>query len=477
MSSSLPVSTDSLLLELPNSYTPRARPEYFVDSVDVTGGVTWQPDVYEMSAAIARASGCDTIVDVGCGQARKLTALYPEFGVVGIDYGDNIDYCRRTYAFGSWLESDFEHHNPLPLPASLLGKSVIVCSDVIEHLIDPLPLLATLRDLLEHARFVVLTTPDRVRTHGRVHAGPPPNPAHTREWTTEELARLCEFEGFHVIAAGHTRSNDVQPDLATVALMLTRRHSPEDTRVLEAAAGSGLALLVPAAVDPQRVVHSAQSNVRGEPRFSVVVADADTRARVAATEGDGGIEAESRIFLDAQLETGDLVIDLAPGAGFVALSAATASGGAPTVVVYGGDPEMRDNWRRAARDAGRNLLAAHPMRREHLARDIARLMPAGGRVFAHVAPTEIGALLEACAVAGLTKQLVAVCVAPTDDVDSMAVAASGLQASGFVLHQLVEKDGEVVLQPATGSLEPGMIAIPAAVLDSSLEGSALPTAS
>jgi hypothetical protein len=117
------------------------------------------------------------------------------------------------------------------------------------------------------------------------------------------------------------------------------------------------------------------------------------------------------------------------------------------------------------------------MRREHLARDIARLMPAGGRVFAHVAPTEIGALLEACAVAGLTKQLVAVCVAPTDDVDSMAVAASGLQASGFVLHQLVEKDGEVVLQPATGSLEPGMIAIPAAVLDSSLEGSALPTAS
>ncbi|GAB1342774.1 glycosyltransferase family 29 protein [Gemmatimonas sp.] len=471
------VSPPAPLLELPETYTARAQPEYFVDSVEVTGGVTWQPDVYEMAAAVARASGCDTIVDVGCGQARKLAALHPEFRVVGVDYGDNIAFCRRTYSFGSWLESDLEQHELLPLPPVLLGQSVVVCSDVIEHLIDPRALLATLRDLLEHGRYVVLTTPDRVRTHGAGHAGPPPNPAHTREWTTEELARFCELEGLRVLAAGHTRSNDAEPDLATVALVLTRRQSVADARVIEAAAGSGLTLLVPESNDPSQLVPSVQTGLQGAPRFSIAVPDATTRERIAATESHGGIEAETRIFLDAQLEAGDVVVDLAPGAGFVALSAATAPGGAPTVLAYSADLQARKAWRRAALAAGRQLLAAHHDRRATLALDLARHVRDSGRLFAHVAPNDVDLLLDACRAAGCSAQLVAVCVAPTENTVDMALAAARLQASKYVLHHLVDQGGEIVLQHAATQLDEGVIAIPASLLASSFEEQALPAAS
>lgn len=397
--------------------------------------------------------------------------------MVGVDYGDNIAFCRRTYAFGSWLESDLEQHELLPLPPMLLRQAVVVCSDVIEHLIDPRALLATMHDLLAHARYVVLTTPDRVRTHGSTHAGPPPNPAHTREWTTDELARLCALEGLLVLAAGHTRSNDVQPDLATVALVLTRRHSVTDARVVEAAAGAGLTLLAPSAEEPLRLVPSAQAGARGAPRFAIAVADAVSRARLTASEADGGIEAASRIFLDAQLESGDLVIDLAPGAGFVALSAATAPGGAPQVITYGGEVETRDAWRQAARATGRALLAAPTARRAVLASDLARHGREDGRVFAHIAPNDVDTLLDACGAAGLSAHLVAVCVTPTHDVAGIALAAARLQAAGFLLHDLVDQGGEIVLQRAVAPFDDGVIAIPAALVDATVDVPALPAAS
>jgi SAM-dependent methyltransferase len=160
---------------------------------------------------------------VGCGHARKLAKLSGEFDIIGIDYGPNIEYCRNTYSFGVWLEADFETPLPLPLPKSVLDGSIVICSDVIEHMVDPMALLALLKELLTHAAAVVLSTPDRARTYGQSHFGPSPNRAHTREWTAEELGRLLKHAGFEVASLTHTRSNDVQPELATVLAVLVNR--------------------------------------------------------------------------------------------------------------------------------------------------------------------------------------------------------------------------------------------------------------
>lgn len=212
--------------ELPKGYRSRERAEYYVDSAEGDHGITWQPDIYPLAADLARSLDCTTVVDLGCGHARKLAGLNPEFDVIGIDHGPNIDHCRSTHRFGHWLESDLERHSLLPLPPRLLARSLLVCSDVIEHLSDPRPLLATLRSLLAHAPAAVISTPDRERTHGRSHAGPPPNPAHTREWSLSEFRRLLEREGLDLAAATHTRSNDRDNRPATIVVVVVNRRHP-----------------------------------------------------------------------------------------------------------------------------------------------------------------------------------------------------------------------------------------------------------
>jgi len=212
--------------ELPAPYRARGRAEYYVDSAAKDDGVTWQPDVYPAAAEIARSLGCDTLIDIGCGHARKLAPLHPEFKIIGVDYGPNIEHCRRTYPFGTWLEADFEQVSLLPIPDRVLARSVVVCSDVIEHLVDPRNLLAELKAMLKAAPAVVLSTPDRVRTWGAGHLGPSPNPSHVREWSLEELRRLLEREGFRLATITHTRSNDARPELATILAIAVNPSHP-----------------------------------------------------------------------------------------------------------------------------------------------------------------------------------------------------------------------------------------------------------
>jgi len=206
-------------------YQHRPVPEYFHD---FEGGTVWQPDVYGELPEFAARLGATRIIDVGCGTAAKLAALHPNFEIVGIDHGPNIERCRERYGFGTWIEHDLESADTLPLDAELLRGAVIVCGDVIEHLVEPARLLAALRRALEHAEAVVLSTPDRDLTWGPEHAGPPPNPCHVREWNRDELVALLRSAGFEHVAAGHTRSNDQGPARNTILACLFREASTRE---------------------------------------------------------------------------------------------------------------------------------------------------------------------------------------------------------------------------------------------------------
>ncbi|MDH4051220.1 MAG: glycosyltransferase family 29 protein, partial [Rubrivivax sp.] len=226
---------------LPEKYVARPQPEYYVDSPEVDGNVTWQPDVYPAAAQIAESLGCDTLIDIGCGHGRKLKALSRDHHIIGVDFGPNIAHCRRSHPFGTWLEADLERPLPLPVPSSVLARSVVICSDVIEHLVDPAALLALLKELLRTAAAVVLSTPDRARTHGVAHLGPAPNRAHTREWTSDELGALLRHAGFDVELLTHTRSEDVSAKLATILAVLVNREHPALRRQLSSPAPAPVA--------------------------------------------------------------------------------------------------------------------------------------------------------------------------------------------------------------------------------------------
>lgn len=131
---------DPDLFFLTRGYTQRVPPEYFADTDD--SGVTWQPDVYPETLALAGKHDRAVIIDLGCGRAGKLVALReqnPDLDVIGVDFGSNIDWCRKHLPVGRWLGADLESVTTLPLAPEVLARSVVVCSDVLEHLIDSAP--------------------------------------------------------------------------------------------------------------------------------------------------------------------------------------------------------------------------------------------------------------------------------------------------------------------------------------------------
>lgn len=204
-------------------YQSRTTPEYYVDSATRDTGIVWQPDVYPVAAVVARQLGCFHILDIGCGDGAKLTPLHPEFLVTGVDYGQNLDYCRSHYGFGQWLEADFESADFLLIPEAVLARTVVVCSDVIEHLVDPRALLRLIRMLLRHAPYAVLSTPEREVVRGVEHRGPSPNRAHVREWSLVELGRLFALAGLRPDFLGLTRSNSQGPFAGTIFTMIRGR--------------------------------------------------------------------------------------------------------------------------------------------------------------------------------------------------------------------------------------------------------------
>jgi hypothetical protein len=203
---------------LPVGYQQRQQPEYFADDAD--DGITWQPDVYPHAADLARHLGRDAIIDVGCGRAAKLATLHqhePTWHYIGVDVGPNIQWCQTHHPFGTWLEADLEACTVLPIPADQLCRAVIVCSDVLEHLVRPdiaMRLMWTLATIGNDAP-VVLSTPAREHRAGADYLGQPRNPAHVREWTSAEFTAFVAASGFGIRDAHLTRSDDHSGGLTT----------------------------------------------------------------------------------------------------------------------------------------------------------------------------------------------------------------------------------------------------------------------
>lgn len=207
------------MYHLPKGYK-RQKPIDFDDTVVVTDGPgswEWQPDVVPFAADLATLGDVVAIVDVGCGSAEKWRPYADDFVIAGID---RREITSKITAPVMRFAADLESGDPLPVnPDGVL----LVCSDVIEHMVDPVQLLYTLKAaLLDGAEALVLSTPDRRLTRGaRGDRGPCPNKHHAQEWSLDELVAFMEEHGFIIEHAGHTRSNDHEPDVATSLIVAT----------------------------------------------------------------------------------------------------------------------------------------------------------------------------------------------------------------------------------------------------------------
>ena len=167
----------------------------------------WQPEVYPFARHLARRLKLSKIVDIGCGTGRGTDSLRSVCGTTGVDYGDNIKRAQELYPDQTWLEANLDD---IRCQRQMLLReaegSLLVCSDVIEHLKRPWNLLDFFRECLPVCFGIVISTPDRNRARGLNKLGPPANPAHIREWCFEELASLMQRSGLNPLIHGFTRN-------------------------------------------------------------------------------------------------------------------------------------------------------------------------------------------------------------------------------------------------------------------------------
>lgn len=140
----------------------------------------WQLEVYLHAYSIMKKNGFTKAVDFGCGSGFKLINYLGEFETIGYELIDNVVKLREKYPGRRWEESVFSDN-------LLIDADVIVCSDVIEHLVDPNELLRFFLNQKFH--YIIFSTPDRNIVRGFEDCGPPKNSAHVREWSYIEFRK------------------------------------------------------------------------------------------------------------------------------------------------------------------------------------------------------------------------------------------------------------------------------------------------
>ena len=219
--------TNNTSLYLPSDY--RTNPPASADSEGTPywelglshNDIRYQVPVYRLAARRANELAPRLVMDIGCGSGDKLNEFFGRATcrVIGVDQESAISLARSRFRSIDWLAGDL---GSTEFWAELAGHQpeLVICADVIEHLVDPVGLLERLHALVGNGR-LILSTPDRDRLDSDP-LGPPGNPRHIREWTADELSTLLEASGFEIVARHHLLPRRYSPTFAELRRVLGR---------------------------------------------------------------------------------------------------------------------------------------------------------------------------------------------------------------------------------------------------------------
>lgn len=180
------------------SYDESASVDYWNDQRAALAKV-FQYDVYKIAVAHIDTLTRPTVMDVGCGPPYKLAGLLKKTDatVQLVDQPNTADFASRIMPSAQFASANLE-----TIDLNLGQRfDVIICADVIEHLVDPDPCLAFIRNHLAPTGQLFISTPERDVLRGKKCADSP-HPMHVREWNRSEFFSLMESRWFNVLRQG-----------------------------------------------------------------------------------------------------------------------------------------------------------------------------------------------------------------------------------------------------------------------------------
>ncbi|HEU4929781.1 MAG TPA: class I SAM-dependent methyltransferase [Candidatus Krumholzibacteria bacterium] len=131
-------------------------------------------------AQLARGLSGTLVIDVGCGQSpyRAFVSQFPRY--IGLDAPGHPDSGERPDVLGDACE----------LPFRSASADAVLCTEVIEHVTDPLRLLSESYRVLKPGGSMILSAPFTWHLHDEPH--------DYWRFTEFGLRLLCERAGFRV---------------------------------------------------------------------------------------------------------------------------------------------------------------------------------------------------------------------------------------------------------------------------------------
>lgn len=138
----------------------------------------FQKEVYQYARQVAGDN--PLVLDVGCGSGFKLVTNFFDCETVGLELPETVEFLQRKWpgTRHKWTTVDLETD-------AYTWPTLVICSDVIEHIPDPSVLL----DFLSRSKGakLIISTPERDELCNGTHDGPPKNIHHVREWNFAEF--------------------------------------------------------------------------------------------------------------------------------------------------------------------------------------------------------------------------------------------------------------------------------------------------
>lgn len=173
---------------------PGADPAYW-NETRLKSAASYQWDVYETAARCVRQLGLKSLLDVGSGPPLKLSALMPAgLDICLVDQPNTARLARSILPQATFIAANLENN----LPSISKSFDLVLCVDVIEHLVDPDPCLQFMREHVVRGGLIMISTPEREILRGKncTHC---PHPMHVREWSFVEFSSFLASRGFELI--------------------------------------------------------------------------------------------------------------------------------------------------------------------------------------------------------------------------------------------------------------------------------------
>jgi 2-polyprenyl-3-methyl-5-hydroxy-6-metoxy-1,4-benzoquinol methylase len=156
----------------------------------------YQYHVYKYARDLITRNSLKSVADIGCGSGWKLMNLIRPVceDVLGVDQEAIIKINKEKYGDNYFKSDDFDS-----LDFKIKRKfNLVVCADVIEHLVDPDKLLNYIKNITDSSSTIIISTPERDIVRGKDN-NESPNAEHVREWNKEEFKKYLLSHGFKII--------------------------------------------------------------------------------------------------------------------------------------------------------------------------------------------------------------------------------------------------------------------------------------